>query len=333
MPLLAPAPDPELSSAAAIVGVGESNYGADYAAARDRSRTIEPSSLESLYRTAFQRALADAGVQRSDVDGVIGSVSYGALGADTVAKSLDLEPRFLAEGIGMMLGVVPAAVAALTARRCDVVALVYGALSRGTGREFGGQTYTGNGRDSYYYYHPWRWSSQAAHWAMMFQHYAAAFGVTEASLGSVATTLRAHAARNTNAIMRSPMTVEDYLETRYIVRPLRLFDLCLVNDGAVCLIMCRSDRAAYGPHAAVHVSGWADVEVASDKMRRLVVGGLRARRSTWPASTAAPSTTSRAMTRRASTSCASSRGTASPRRGWASASSRTGRRPSAGSSR
>ena len=67
----------------------------------------------------------------------------------------------------------------------------------------------------------------------MFRYYQNIFGATEEDLASVAVTLRRHASRNDNAIMRSPLTVEDYLNSRYIVRPLHLFDLCLVNDGGV----------------------------------------------------------------------------------------------------
>ena len=48
---------------------------------------------------------------------------------------------------------------------------------------------------------------------------------------------------NPNAVMQSPMSIEQYMKSRYIVRPLHLFDMCLVNDGAVCLIVRRADKA------------------------------------------------------------------------------------------
>ncbi len=139
------------------------------------------------------------------------------------------------------------ALEALAAGACRTMAIVHSLPSRAIGRNYGGQTYSGSGRDSYYYYHPWGWSSQAAHWALMFTYYAATYGATEADLGEVAVTVRSHAGRNENAIMRTPMTIDDYLASRYIVRPMRLFDLCLVNDGAVCVILTDRDRAGDRP--------------------------------------------------------------------------------------
>ena len=43
--------------------------------------------------------------------------------------------------------------------------------------------------------------------------------------------------------MRTPLTIEDYMEARYICRPLRIFDYCLINDGGVALILRRADLA------------------------------------------------------------------------------------------
>ena len=43
---------------------------------------------------------------------------------------------------------------------------------------------------SYYYYHPWGWSSQGAHYAMMFKVHQLMYGSTEEQLGTVARTIR-----------------------------------------------------------------------------------------------------------------------------------------------
>jgi len=155
------------------------------------------------------------------------------------------------------------------------MALVYAVASRSIGRRYGGQTYQGAGPGSYYYYHPWGWSSQAAHWAVIFQHYMATYGVEERDLGAIAATLRESATLNDNAIMRQPLSIDEYLTSRYIVRPLHLFDLCLVNDGGVCLILRRADAASDSPHSPVLVSGWGHTEVHHSKMHYMVKEGLR----------------------------------------------------------
>jgi acetyl-CoA acetyltransferase len=87
----------------------------------------------------------------------------------------------------------------------------------------------------------------------MFSYYQGKYGVTEEDLGAVAIQVRSHATANSNAVMQTPITLEDYMASRYIVRPRHLFDMCLVNDGAVCLIVSRADRARDLPQTPVAV--------------------------------------------------------------------------------
>src|SRR5690606_3839822 len=54
---------------------------------------------------------------------------------------------------------------------------------------------------------------------------------------------RRHALLNPDAVMKKPITIDDHEEARPIVAPLRLLDYCLINDGAVCIIMTTADRA------------------------------------------------------------------------------------------
>ena len=110
---------------------------------------------------------------------------------------------------------------------------------------------------------------------MMCSNYHATYGTNEEDLGGVAIQLRQHAMRNPNAVMQTPLSLDDYLAARHIVRPLRLFDLCLVNDGAVCLIVSRADLARDLPHAPVLVSGWGESRVKADKMRALIQDRLQ----------------------------------------------------------
>jgi acetyl-CoA acetyltransferase len=82
--------------------------------------------------------------------------------------------------------------------------------------------------------------------------------------------LRQNAMRNPNAVMQSPLSLQQYLDSRYIVRPLHLFDLCVVNDGAVCLIVRRADMARDLPHKPVLVAGWGEAKVKNNKMHAMV---------------------------------------------------------------
>jgi hypothetical protein len=80
-------------------------------------------------------------------------------------------------------------------------------------------------------------------------------GVTPAQLGEIAVAERRFAQLNDNAIMREPLSIDQYLEGRYICAPLRLNDYCLVNDGGVALIVTTADRARRLARRPVFVSG------------------------------------------------------------------------------
>ena len=68
-------------------------------------------------------------------------------------------------------------------------------------------------------------------------------------------------------VLRKPLTVDDYIASRYT---LHLFDLCLVNDGAVCLIVSRADKARDQVPNPVLVAGWGESKVRSNKLDAMV---------------------------------------------------------------
>ena len=282
-PLVMPPALPELSRKAAIVGVGESDYHADYRARRKPPPGYEPPTTEGLATRAFERALADCGLTRGDIDGLTGCFTYGGPPPAELASLLGVKPRWNIANGNIMAGPLPVVCAAIAEGTADCVAMIYAVNSRSAGRVFGGATHPAGTADgdgygtppSYYYYHPWGWSSQAAHWAMIFAHYQMKYGVREEDLGAVAQQVRLHASRNPNAVMQKPFTIEEYLASRYIVRPLHLLDICLVNDGAVCLIVRRADKARDMAKAPVDVAGWGEAKIKHSKLDQMVRQQLR----------------------------------------------------------
>ena len=52
-----------------------------------------------------------------------------------------------------------------------------------------------------------------------------------------------------------PITIDDHENSRHIAAPLRLLDYCLINDGAVCLILTSTERARDLKRPPVRISG------------------------------------------------------------------------------
>jgi acetyl-CoA acetyltransferase len=260
----------EMSDHVAIVGVGETDYAADYRAGRSRAGAgAEAAPLDSyaLGLRAFQRALTDSGLRKGEIDGL----GVSQLNLERVRELTGLEPLWTGGGL-------EDAVEAICVGHCTTVALVYGFAQRSQGVVYGGGSIgpTAVRPLHYYYYHPWGFSSQGAHWAMMFRRHQLLYGSTEEELGAVAVAIRKHASLNPNAVMQTPITLADYLSSRYICRPLRLLDYCIVNDGGVALILRRADMSRDLPHTPVLISGFAEASAGRDSAQmRTVVGELQ----------------------------------------------------------
>ncbi len=72
------------------------------------------------------------------------------------------------------------------------------------------------------------------------------YGTRREDLGRIAVGERASAMRNTNALLRAPLTLDDYLGARMIADPLRLYDCVLPCAGADAVVVGALDRAPAG---------------------------------------------------------------------------------------
>jgi acetyl-CoA acetyltransferase len=102
---------------------------------------------------------------------------------------------------------------------------------------------------------PYGHATPPQQFAMVARAYLDKYGATARDFGAVAVTQRAHALRNERALMRTPLSMDDYLASRWIVEPLRLFDCCLETDAAVAVVVTTTDRARHLRHVPVTISG------------------------------------------------------------------------------
>jgi acetyl-CoA acetyltransferase len=243
-------PEPHaLRDRAAIVGVGYTELSKDSGV-----------STLALALRAVRAALDDAGLTIADVDGVATHRVGDSAQAAIVAQSLGV--RDLRYHLDMWGGgstsasVVGSAAMAVTTGMAECI-VCWRAVNARSEFRMGG-----TGRDSpdtveFQYQAPYGYMTPPQQFAMYARGYMDAFGVTAEDLGRVAITQRAHAVPNERAMMRTPLSMDDYLASRWIVEPLRLFDCCLETDGAVALIVMSAARARDLPNVPVLISGAA----------------------------------------------------------------------------
>jgi acetyl-CoA acetyltransferase len=85
--------------------------------------------------------------------------------------------------------------------------------------------------------------------------YMKTYGLTDETLAMVSVVQREWAAKNPRATFKTPITVEDVLNSRMITYPFRLLQCCLVTDGGGALILLSAERAKDFPQKPVYLLG------------------------------------------------------------------------------
>ena len=237
----------------AIVGIGTTDFGADY---RRRDPTV---SAFDLALDALSTALDDSGLTGADIDGLVCCrvPSYGRMATMIGARRLNVVNVY--EGTGRMSGLaLQTAVRAIVTGAAEVVACVYGNNGRTAGATYGGATGEPSGRDDTVIYDAmYGMTSPGAYISLMWRRYQHLYGVPDGALAPVAISNRRNGALNPNAVMREPITTEQYLAAPFIAEPLRMLDYCLINDGGVAFIVTSAERAKDLRKRPVYVSATA----------------------------------------------------------------------------
>ena len=239
----------DIADKVAVVGIGTTDFGAMYRNL-DPQRTTFDVGIE-----AFMEALEDSGLTKDDIDGVL------VTGVPDYARVCDVlgikKPRFVNALFGggryAPLSIMYATMA-INAGLADTIAVIYGTVGRSVHNRYGGEggTHPSGMNDAAY-----GMTSPGAAIAHMYRRYQHLYHPKEEALGYFSINGRANAALNPKAVMRTPLTMEDYLNSRYISEPLRLLDYCLINDGGVCLILTRADRARGLKHPPAYIHAFA----------------------------------------------------------------------------
>jgi len=241
-----------------IVGIGWSDY------------PVAP-ELDAMehHAQALRRALADSGLEKSDIDGYMSAGTGFANNVDdapVMAEYLRINHRWIdgtAVGGSSFEFYVQHAAAAIQAGMCDVVLVSYGSdmLSR-MGRMLGTSTFAGaSSRVAGPSQFECSWGNVlAGSYAMAARRHMHEFGTTPEQLAEIAVGVREYAGLNPRAQYRDPITVDDVLASRMIADPLHKLDCCVISDGGGAFLMTTRERARDLPKPPVFVLGTAGAQ-------------------------------------------------------------------------
>lgn len=206
-----------------------------------------------LHADSALNAMADAGLQPGDIDGI---ACVGRSMPQEIAQYLGITPRWVdGTGVGgssFMLHVRHAA-AALTAGYANTILITHGESGKSrinaTPRPPEPESLAGQ------FEAPFGTQGAPSLFSVPVLRYMKATGTTDEDLAMVAVVQREWAARNPRAMFRDLLTVDDVLSSRMVAYPLRLLQCCPVTDGGGALILTTSERAVDYPSTPVYVLG------------------------------------------------------------------------------
>jgi acetyl-CoA acetyltransferase len=240
-----------------IAGIGNTAFG-----------KLPGRSTISMNVEAIRKALADAGIDKSMVDGLFvkfPTSRFEMMYGQKLAENLGIVPRIGGvwdQGGASNISMIGYAAMAIEAGQCEV-AVVCLADNPATGTR---QAYEKAwGDDSIF-----GWFGTPAGYAMIARRHMGEFGTTSDQLGAIAVACRKHGASNPNAQLQKPLTLEQYRQSRLIAAPLRRDDCCLVSDGAAAVVLMSAQRArSLGVSQAVPILGFGQGQTSWEVAQRV----------------------------------------------------------------
>ncbi|MFM8971577.1 MAG: hypothetical protein ACKOOG_02825, partial [Actinomycetota bacterium] len=216
----------------AIVGIGETAY------TKASGRTAREIGAE-----AAERAIADAGLEPADIDGLTWSGAFPGFDADAFHEHFGTSHDLWTSpwGGGMTWAATAPYLAAKAIERGEArhvlnVFPVAWATQRASMTGGPGEVHAAQAAKQNLEV-PFGWFPQPVYFATIMRRHMIEFGTTPEQFGAVAVAVRAHANLDPAAVMHDrPMTIADYLAAPMLADPLRLFDSCLISDGGAAFV-------------------------------------------------------------------------------------------------
>ncbi|MGM4895897.1 acetyl-CoA acetyltransferase [Tardiphaga sp. 839_C3_N1_4] len=230
-----------LRGKSAIVGIGTYGLG----------RAPGLSSMD-LMAGATARAVADAGLQLKDIDGICGGTLYHMFPTLSMGEYLGIRPKWACSdmtGGSSFLSHLLQATMAIEAGLCTTVLIAYGSNLKGAG--------TFGIHELPTFEKVYGLMSPLPGYAMCAARHMYEYGTTRAQMAEVAVAARQWAQLHPDATMKAPLTIDEVLASPLVADPLSRLDCCLMSDGGAAVIVTSPDRAKALKHKPVYFLGGA----------------------------------------------------------------------------
>jgi acetyl-CoA acetyltransferase len=166
---------------------------------------------------AIKKAMADAGLEPRDIDGMTSYQAGDSTTSNHVATSLGMRLNYSVDIMGggsSTEALIGNTIGLLEAGYCKSM-VIFRSMNGRSGRRMGGQAPSGpvpptRAAEDNQFMMPWGWTSPAQLFGMSAMRYLRDTGTTTKSLAEIAVAHRRHASLNPKAIMRNPITIEDH---------------------------------------------------------------------------------------------------------------------------
>ena len=220
-----------------IVGIGGTDY------TRGSGRSTRALAIE-----AIRNAVTDAGLKMQDIDGMLSYHGGDSVNSSTLAYDMGAQLNFYMDcsgGGSSTEALIGLAIGAIEAGMCETVAIFrsmngYSQVRIGGTGSRASTPVSGPGLMT----RPYGLASAVQSFAFSFTRHMMEYGVTSEDLARVKVAHSNHASNNPKALMKQRVTVDDVVNSRWIVRPCaHLLDCCLETDNATCIIVTSAERA------------------------------------------------------------------------------------------
>ncbi len=210
-----------------------------------------------LMAEAARLAIADAGIDKSDIDGVFTASAHYYMPALTFSEYTGIFPAYSDSSVtggSSFEAHVGHAVAAIKAGLCSYALVTYGSTQRSDRGQLVSMSEWSPYEMPYGLIHP------ISSMALIAQRHMYEYGTTSEQLASVAVAARQWAILNPQAPYQTPLTVDDVLGSRMISTPLHKLDCCLVTDGGAAIVLTSAERARELVDKPVYVLGFGEAQ-------------------------------------------------------------------------